>query len=69
MRNITQRIALTAALTLGLGMQAGAQSSYREDFLNPKDEHRSLIIWQWMFTAESPLLPSGLMGPVTLALE
>lgn len=48
MRNITQRIALTAALTLGLGMQAGAQSSYREDFLNPKDEHRSLIIWQWM---------------------
>jgi len=69
MRNITQRIALTAALTLGLGMQAGAQSSYREDFLNPKDEHRSLIIWQWMSTAESPLLPSGMMGPGTLALE
>jgi len=25
-----------------------AQSSYREDFLNPKDENRTLIIWQWM---------------------
>lgn len=35
-------------LTFGLSFFAHAQSSYRDDFLNPKEENRTLIIWQWM---------------------
>lgn len=25
-----------------------AQNGLREDFINPKDEQRALLIWQWM---------------------
>lgn len=48
MRKTRLYIAAAACILLGLATPAAAQMSYRDDFLNPGDEHRALIIWQWM---------------------
>ncbi|MDE6646410.1 MAG: DNA-binding protein, partial [Prevotella sp.] len=47
MRRIKQYL-LATAFAIGTAMTASAQSSYKDGFLNPTDENRSLIIWQWM---------------------
>ena len=48
MYRIKQIIAITAICISAGTATTDAQTSYRDDFLCPKDEHRSLIIWQWM---------------------
>lgn len=35
-------------LITGWSVTADAQTTYRDGFLNPSDENRPLIIWQWM---------------------
>ena len=35
-------------LIAGMPVTASAQTPYRDGFLNPTDENRPLIIWQWM---------------------
>lgn len=39
---------LATALAIGIAVPTSAQTSYKDGFLNPTDENRSLIIWQWM---------------------
>lgn len=47
MQRIKQHF-LAAALAIGTALSAHAQTSYKDGFLNPTDENRPLIIWQWM---------------------
>lgn len=37
-----------AVIAISVGVSAKAQTSYRDGFMNPTDESRSIIIWQWM---------------------
>ena len=37
-----------AVIAIGVGVSAKAQTSYKDGFMNPTDENRSIIIWQWM---------------------
>ena len=45
---IRHKLAILALAIMGCFQSLFAQQSLREDFLNPRDEHRALIIWQWM---------------------
>lgn len=47
MYNINKYLA-AAAIAIGISATADAQMSYKDGFINPTDENRSLIIWQWM---------------------
>ena len=39
---------MAAVLIAGLPITVGAQTPYKDGFLNPTDENHPLIIWQWM---------------------
>ena len=41
-------MSVAAMLVACWPMAAGAQTPYKDGFLNPTDENRPLIIWQWM---------------------
>ena len=43
-----KKLLLTIMTLLTLAANAQTGSTLEQDFIEPKDEHRSIIIWQWM---------------------
>ncbi|MBO5186056.1 MAG: hypothetical protein J6B91_03265 [Prevotella sp.] len=48
MNRIIKCLSAAMMLITGWSVTADAQTTYRDAFLNPSDENRPLIIWQWM---------------------
>lgn len=49
LRNMRRKILLVLAILWCAAFPAMAQlSSYRADFVNPREEHKPIMIWQWM---------------------